>query len=88
MEEELLPGAAYSLRFEVDLSNFSEIYGALQRTGMQFTPAARRALTQVCFCQKHLSGNEETQIVSIDLRVGTQEEEMAPVLSSPRQQSA
>ena len=66
---------SYRLRFEVGLVEILDLYGSLQQTGLQLTPMAHRALTQMCLCRKHLPATEEPQIVSIDLYVGTLEEE-------------
>lgn len=65
----------YSVQFEAGLDRFSEIYAALQQSGMQFTPASHRAMTQMCSCQRHLTDVEELQIVTIDLHVTTLQEE-------------
>ncbi len=75
LEEKPLSLVAYNLRFEVSLSNIVELYGALQQTGIQFTPVAHRALAEMCLCQQHLSEDDDVQFVSIDLHVGTLAEE-------------
>lgn len=75
LEEQPPSLAAYHLRFEVGLANISDLYGAFQQSGLQLTPVAHRALTEMCLCQKHLPVSNEAQIVSIDLHVGTLDEE-------------
>lgn len=75
VEENTSPASQYRLRFEIALFDIMEVYGALQTTGIQFTPLAHRALTEMCLCQKHLSDSHEVQTVTVDLRVTTQEEE-------------
>lgn len=75
LEDEASSSAAYRLRFEVGLEKIADIYGALQQAGLQLTPTAHRALTEMCLCQKHLPKGEDMQIVSVDLRVGTLDDE-------------
>ena len=66
---------AYRLRFEVSLADIPDLYGSLQQVGLHLTPMAHRALTEMCLCRKHLPPTREAQIVSIDLYVGTLDEE-------------
>ena len=75
LEEKMSSLRTYHLRFEVNLSHIAELYGALQQVGLQFTPVAHRSLTEMCLCRKHLSESEEIQIVSIDLQIGTIDED-------------
>ena len=75
LEEKQLSPLSYQIRFELELSNMMEMYGALQRTGVQFTRTAHRALTEMCLCQKHLPEAEQMQVVTILLRVGLLQEE-------------
>lgn len=77
----------YSVLFEAGLGRFSEIYAALQQSGMQFTPASHRAMTQMCSCQQHLKKEEEIPIVTIDLHVGTLQEENRRIRRVLRQRS-
>lgn len=75
LEEKQLTPLSYQIRFEVELWNIVEMYSALQRTGVQFTRTAHRALTEMCLCQKHLPEPEQIQIITITLRVGMLQEE-------------
>lgn len=75
LEEKPASASACHVLFQIALFDIVEVYGALQQTGIQFTPLAHRALTEACLCQKHLADREEVQIVTIDMRVKTQEEE-------------
>ncbi|MHB8302731.1 MAG: hypothetical protein ACYDC6_07855 [Acidobacteriaceae bacterium] len=75
LEEHRLSATAYRLRFEVGLFDIVEVYGALQQTGLQFTPSTHRALSEMCLCQKHLTEDEEVQIVTVDLQVTKAEDE-------------
>lgn len=71
LDEKLLSDSGYRLRFEVDLRNVAELYGALQEAGLHFTPVSHRALTELCICQKHLPETNDAQIVSMNLHVIT-----------------
>ncbi len=73
--EKTLSPAACHLSFEVGLSKIVELYAALQQAGLQFTPLAHRALTEMCVCRKHLPNCGDVQVVSINLRLGTLDEE-------------
>ena len=75
LEEKQLTPFSYQIRFELELGNMMDMYGALQRTGVLLTQTAHRALTEMCLCQKHLPEPEQMQIVSITLRVGLIQEE-------------
>ncbi len=75
IDQKTLSPAACRLRFEVALSKIVELYAALQQAGLQFTPLAHRALTEMCVCRKHLPNCGDVQIVSIDLYLGTLDEE-------------
>lgn len=74
-EEGYLSFARYALRFEISLAQFSEAYGALQESGIEFTPAAHQVMAQMCYCQKHLRKTQEVPLVSVELSVGALEEE-------------
>ena len=74
LEEKATSLTAYRLRFEVALADIPDLYGCLQQVGLQLTPMAHRALTEMCLCRKHLPMEDE-QVVSIDLHVGTLDEE-------------
>lgn len=66
--------AAFRMRFEIGLDDFSEMYGALQQAELQFTPASHRSLTEMCLCRKHrshLPDADHVQIVWVDLHVMT-----------------
>ena len=75
LEEKATSLTAYRLRFEVALADIPDLYGSLQQLGLQLTPMAHRALTEMCLCRKHLPPSDDVQIVSIDLYVGTLDEE-------------
>ncbi|MEO6829875.1 MAG: hypothetical protein ABI164_08680 [Acidobacteriaceae bacterium] len=75
LEERAISITGYCLRFEIPLSDIPDIYGELQHAGLQLTPLAHRAMTEMCLCRKHLLPSEEAQIVSIDLYVGMLDEE-------------
>ncbi len=75
LAEQQVSPFVYQICFELELSNIVEMYSALQRTGVQLTRVAHRALTEVCNCQKHLPALEQQQIVTITLRVGMMQEE-------------
>lgn len=69
--------AAFRMRFEIGLDDFSEMYGALQQAELHFTPAAHRSLTEMCLCRKHrshLPDADHVQIVWVDLHVRTIQE--------------
>jgi hypothetical protein len=74
VEEDLSTACVYRLRFEFALFDIVEVYGALQRTGIQFTPEAHRALTQVCVCEKYFADSTEVKMVTVDLQVTSREE--------------
>ncbi len=73
-EKQLSP-FSYQIRFELEIGNIVEMYGALQRAGVQFTRTAHFALAEMCTCQKYLPEPEQMQIVTITLRVGMLQEE-------------
>ncbi len=75
LEEKATSITSYRLRFEVGLQEIPDLYGALQQAGLQLTPMAHRALTEMCLCRKHLPPSDDVQVVSIDLYVGTLDEE-------------
>jgi len=75
LEEKPVSVSAYRLRFEVGLADIQDLYASLQQAGLQLTPMAHRALTEMCLCRHHLPPGGEAQIVSIDLYVGTRDEE-------------
>lgn len=75
LEEKPTSITSYRLCFEVGLEEIPDLYGALQQAGLQLTPMAHRALTEMCLCRKHLPPSAEVQVVSIDLYVGTLDEE-------------
>ena len=74
LEEKAVSITGYRLRFEVGLADIAEVYAALQQLGLQLTPMAHRALTEMCLCRKHLPPSDEPQIVLIDLYVGMLDE--------------
>lgn len=84
LEEKPLLLDAYHVRFEVGLANIIELYGALQQVGIQFTPAAHRALTEMCLCQKHLTEDREVNIVTVDMHVDIREGEQVGILNLVR----
>ncbi len=75
VDERPMSLTAYRVRFELALADVADLYGSLQQAGLHLTPLAHRALTEMCLCRKHLPGTQEAQIVSIDLYVGTLDEE-------------
>jgi hypothetical protein len=75
LEEKQLSPLSYQIRFELELKNIVDIYGALQRTGVHLTRTAHRAMTELCLCQKYLPAAKQLQIVTLTLRVGLLQEE-------------
>jgi hypothetical protein len=75
LEEKSISVTGYRLRFEVGLVDIPDLYGGLQEAGLQLTPLAHRALTEMCLCRKHLPPTDDVPIVSIDLYVGILDEE-------------
>lgn len=75
IEESALSPAACLVRFEIGLAEIANLYGALQQAGLHLVPLAHRALTEMCLCRKHLSNNGESRIVSVDLRIGSMDED-------------
>jgi hypothetical protein len=75
LDERPMSLTAYRLRFEVGLADIPDLYGSLQQVGLHLTPMAHRALTEMCLRRKHLPPTREAQILSIDLYVGTLDEE-------------
>ena len=73
LHEKQVSPFSYEIRFELELANIVEMYSALQRTGVQLTRVAHRALTEMCLCRQYLPDPE--QIVTITLRVGMMQEE-------------
>jgi hypothetical protein len=75
LEEKQVSSVSYQIRFEVEMENVVEMYGALQRAGVQFPRSAQRAFTEMCLCNKFQSDPEQMPILTITLRVGTLQEE-------------
>lgn len=75
VEETTLSPAACFLRFEIALAEIADLYAALQQAGLHLMPLAHRALTEMCQCRKHLPSSGEARIVSVNLHLGTMDEE-------------
>ncbi|HET9087280.1 MAG TPA: hypothetical protein VFN53_07150 [Acidobacteriaceae bacterium] len=75
LEESSPSPSEFCLKFELALFDIVEVYAALQQTGIQFTPLAHRALTEMCLCQQHFHMQQEVQTLTIDLRVMTHAED-------------
>lgn len=75
IEEITLSPAACRLRFEIDLADIADFYVALQQSGVQLMPLGHRALTEMYMCWKYLPNRGEAWIVSVDLHLGTRDEE-------------
>jgi hypothetical protein len=70
LERRTLSPAASDFRFELQLGDVVELYGALVALGLEFTRSAHTTLTDLCTCRRYREGSGvRSQVLTLRLEI-------------------